>query len=57
MFERLEQLLKIKSIVTIVCLFLFGWSVITGTINGEQMLVIFTTIIGFYFGTQSGKDK
>ena len=56
MIERVENLLRIKSIVTIACLFLFGWSVITGTIGGEQMLVIFSTIIGFYFGTQKGKE-
>lgn len=56
MKNALQNLLKIKSIITIICLGLFGYCVITGTVSGEQLLVVFSTIIGFYFGTQQGKN-
>lgn len=55
--KMFENLLKIKSIITIVCLGLFAYCVVSGKINGEQLLVVFSTIIGFYFGTQKGKEK
>jgi hypothetical protein len=28
-----------------------------GTVSGEQFVTIFTTVIAFYFGTQSGKKN
>lgn len=57
MKERLNKLMTIKSIVTIILTALFGYLTVTGKINGEQFLVIFTTVIAFYFGTQTMKGK
>lgn len=51
------KLLKVKSIVTIILTAVFAYLSIVGTIKGEQFLVIFTTVIAFYFGTQANKDK
>jgi hypothetical protein len=28
-----------------------------GTVSGEQFVTIFTTVIAFYFGTQSKKEE
>ena len=56
MIEYLRNLLKIKSIVTIAITGLFVYMAITGKLNGEQVLNIFAIIIGFYFGTQTGKE-
>lgn len=53
--EQLKNLIKIKSIVTILLTALFCYLSICGAITGEQVLVIFTTVIGFYFGTQARK--
>lgn len=55
MKEKLSNLLTVKSIVTIVLAFVFAFLSITGKVSGDQFLVIFTTIIAFYFGTQHEK--
>lgn len=57
MKNALVKLLKVKSIVTIILTAVFAYLSIIGTIKGEQFLVIFTTVIAFYFGTQANKDK
>ena len=57
MKERLAKLISVKSIVTIVLTALFVYLAVTGKVTGEQFIVIFTTIIAFYFGTQTEKKK
>ena len=52
MIERLKKLLTIKSLVTLALTVMFGFLTFTGRVNSEQFLVIFTTVIAFYFGTQ-----
>ncbi len=56
MKERLNKLLTIKSIVTIVLTILFFILSIKGTINAEEVMTIFTVVIAFYFGTQAKKE-
>jgi hypothetical protein len=56
MKERLSKLLTVKSIVTIITTVVFAVLALRGSINSEQFLMIFTTVIAFYFGTQSAKD-
>ena len=51
--EILKKLLTVKSIVTIVLTIVFAYLAIIGKISGEQFLMIFTTVIAFYFGTQN----
>ena len=55
MKDRLNKLLTVKSIVTITLTAVFSVLALRGTISGEQFLMIFTTIIAFYFGTQAEK--
>lgn len=57
MKEVLNKLLTVKSIVTISLTAIFCVLALKGVVSGEQFLVIFTVIIGFYFGTQSEKHK
>lgn len=57
MIEKLEKLLSIKSIVTLVLAGLFVYMSITGKVSGDQVLNIFTVIIAFYFGTQAEKER
>lgn len=52
--KRLSNLLSVKSIVTIVLTGVFAYMAIVGKISQEFML-IYTTIIAFYFGTQTQK--
>ena len=55
MKDRLAKLLTVKSIVTIIMTLVFAYLAIARIITGEQFLMIFTTIIAFYFGTQHEK--
>lgn len=55
MKDRFAKLINVKSIVTIVLAGVFSYLSIRGEITGEQFLMIFTTIIAFYFGTQHEK--
>ena len=55
MQNRLANLLTVKSIVTIALTAVFSVLALRGSISGTEFLTIFTTIIAFYFGTQSQK--
>lgn len=55
MKKRLCNLLTVKSIVTLILTAAFTYLSVTNKIAPEQFLVIFTTIISFYFGTQHEK--
>ena len=57
MQNRLANLLTVKSIVTIVLTAVFSVLALCGTISGTEFLTIFTTVIAFYFGTQTEKRK
>ena len=57
MKEKLAKLINVKSIVTLILTGVFSYLAITKEITGEQFLMIFTTIIAFYFGTQSEKKR
>lgn len=57
MQNRLSNLLTVKSIVTIVLTVVFSVLALRGSISGTEFLTIFTTIIAFYFGTQTEKKK
>lgn len=57
MQNRIANLLTVKSIVTIVLTAVFSVLSLRGSISGTEFLTIFTTIIAFYFGTQTEKKK
>lgn len=51
------NLLKVKSIVTIILTLVFAYLSIIRVISGEQFLTIFSVVIAFYFGTQYQKGQ
>lgn len=57
MIEKLKNLLSIKSIVTVVLTAVFAALALKGLLNTEQFMMIFTTVVAFYFGTQHEKKK
>ncbi|GAA4294283.1 hypothetical protein GCM10023142_31210 [Anaerocolumna aminovalerica] len=57
MIEKVAKLINVKSIVTIILTGIFAFLSVRGDVTNEQFLMIFTTIIAFYFGTQSEKKK
>lgn len=54
--DALINLLKIKSIVTLITTGVFAYQAITGTIS-QDFMTIYAVIIAFYFGTQYQKGK
>lgn len=57
MFERLEKLIDVKSIMTLMLTAGFVGLTCAGKISGDQFLTLFTMIVGFYFGTQAQKNR
>ena len=55
MKERLNKLLSVKSIVTILLTMVFCYLSVTGIISAELFMTVFTVVIAFYFGTQAEK--
>lgn len=51
------NLLKVKSLVTVILTVVFSILAIRQVISGEQFLTIFSVVIAFYFGTQTQKNK
>ena len=52
--KRLAHLMSVKSLVTLVLTGIFAYLACVGQVSQEFMMV-YTVIIGFYFGTQSQK--
>ena len=55
--QRLAALLKVKSLVTLALTVIFCGLAWREVISGEQFMNIFTVVIAFYFGTQTGKEN
>ena len=54
MKEKLQKLIDVKSLVTLLLTGVFCYLSIIGNLSTEFM-TIYTTIIAFYFGTQAAK--
>lgn len=57
MKEAMTNLLKVKTIVTLLITCVFCYLAIVGKISSEQVMTIFGMVIAFYFGTQSEKKN
>ena len=57
MKQKFANLINIKSIVTLALTMVFCFLAVVGTVDASQFLTIFTTVVGFYFGTQVGKQN
>lgn len=57
MQNRIANLLTVKSLVTVALTAVFSVLALRGSISGTEFLTIFTTVIAFYFGTQTEKKK
>lgn len=52
----IKNLVKVKSIVTFAITAVICYLAITGKVDAEKIILIYSSIIGFYFGTQSRKE-
>lgn len=53
--NNLANLLKVKTIVTILLTIVFCVLALSGVITSADFLTVFTVVIAFYFGTQAKK--
>ena len=49
--KNLANLIKVKTIVTMVVIGVFAILSLRGQIEGDNVMVIVSTVIAFYFGT------
>jgi hypothetical protein len=54
--ENLADLVKVKTIVTLVVLAVFAVLALRGDISADNVMVIVSTVVAFYFGTQHEKN-
>ena len=52
MRERLERLLSVKSIVTLILSGAFVYLAINGEVSSQEFMTVFTMVVTFYFGSQ-----
>ena len=50
--KNLAALVKVKTIVTLSVITVFAVLALRGDISGDHVMVIVSTVIAFYFGTQ-----
>ncbi len=55
LLHNLTELLKVKTLITLPLTAVFCWLAIRGSIPSE-FLAVYTTVVGFYFGTQAKKE-
>lgn len=55
MLKNLANLIKVKTIVTLVVILIFAILSIRGDITADNVMIVVSTVIAFYFGTQHEK--
>lgn len=57
MKEKLQKLLCVKSIVTLILTAVFAYLSIIGVVSADQFMTVFAVVIAFYFGTQAERKN
>ena len=55
--KNLAALIKVKTIVTLLVIFVFVVLALRGDIAPDNVMVIVSTVVAFYFGTQHEKKE
>ncbi len=53
--ESIVNLLKVKTIVTLIVILVFAILSINGKISADNVMIIVSMVVSFYFGTQHEK--
>ena len=53
--KNIANLLKVKTIVTLAVMAVFSTLAMKGTITADNVMIVVSTVIAFYFGTQHEK--
>jgi len=51
--KNLAALVKVKTIVTLIVTAIFAVMALRGTISADNVMIIVSMVVSFYFGTQS----
>jgi len=54
--KNLAALIKVKTIVTMVVITIFAVLALRGDIAADNVMIVVSTVIAFYFGTQTEKN-
>lgn len=55
LMENFANMLKVKTVVTLVVISAFAVLALRGDISSDNVLMVTSTVIAFYFGTQHEK--
>ena len=55
--ENLANLVKVKTIVTLTVVTVFTVLALRGSITADNVMVIVSMVVSFYFGTQQRKEN
>ena len=55
--KNIAALIKVKTIVTLVVIAVFAYLSLTGAITADNVMIVVSTVIAFYFGTQAEKKQ
>jgi len=55
--ENLANLIKVKTLVTMLVMAVFAVLALRGTISADNAMIIISMVVSFYFGTQHEKPK
>ena len=55
--KNLAALIKVKTIVTLAVMAVFTYLATTGAITADNVMIVVSTVIAFYFGTQVEKKN
>lgn len=53
--KNFAALIKVKTIVTLVVIAVFAYLALTGAITPDNVMIVVSTVIAFYFGTVAEK--
>ncbi len=57
MLKNLANLIKVKTIVTFIVVWIFAVLSLRGDISSDNVMIITSSVIAFYFGTQHEKKE
>lgn len=55
--KNIAALIKVKTIVTLIVISIFACLALRGTIPADNVMIVVSTVIAFYFGTQHEKKE
>ena len=57
LLENFAALVKVKTLVTLIVSAVFAYLALTGRIAADQVMIIVSMVVSFYFGTQHERQN